>query len=140
MVAEMLEKDCARALDLVKTIDTNGNDPLMFEVADIKAWANLGLYFSEKLRGAVALQTYRIQGDERYKADAVIHLEKALEFWDTVISITRPIYRDMPLVHYSEQDGKSWQENDSLRFHWALLRPDVARDVKIVQNASVILE
>ena len=139
MIADGLEKDCGKALDLVKNIRTKGNDPLMFEVADIEAWANLGLYFAEKLRGAVALQLYRIQGDEENKAEAVAHLEKALGFWDQVIAITRPIYRDMPLVHYSEQDGKSWQENDSLRFHWALLRPDVAKDVETAKNASVVI-
>ena len=37
----------------------------MFEVADIKAWANMGLHFAEKLKGAVALQTYRCKGWRR---------------------------------------------------------------------------
>jgi hypothetical protein len=75
----------------------------MFEVADVKAWANLGLHFAEKLRGAVALQTYRTKGKEENKQAAIKHLENALRFWDVLISITRPIYNDMPLVHYSEQ-------------------------------------
>jgi hypothetical protein len=41
----------------------------------------------------------------------------------------------MPLVHFSEQDGKHWKENDYLRFHWALLRPEVAKDIQIAENA-----
>ena len=134
-LADSLETDCRQALDLVKGIDTSGNNALMFEVADVKAWAGLGLYFAEKLRGAVALETYRLKGDEENKKKAVRHLEKALGFWDDVIRITRPLYNDMPLVHYSEQDGRPWEENDHLRFHWALLRPDVARDVEIAKNA-----
>jgi len=64
-------------------------------------------------------------------------VEKALFYWDEVIAITRPIYNDMPLVHYSEQDGKPWQENDHLRFHWEKIRHDVARDVQIAREATV---
>jgi len=136
-LAALLEKDCSKALELVKDINVTGNDALMYEVSDVKAWANLGLFFAEKLKGAVALETYRINGGEEYKQNSVKHLEKALQFWDVVINITSPIYNDMPLVHYSSQDGKSWEENDHLRFHWRLLRDDVAKDIDIALNAIV---
>jgi hypothetical protein len=99
-------------------------------VADVKAWANLGLYFAEKLKGAVALQTYRIKGGEANKQNAINHLEKALQYWDEVIKITGPLYNDMPLTHYSEED-------DSRRFHWEILRSEVARDVDIAKNAKI---
>jgi hypothetical protein len=135
ILAGMLEKDCNRALLLVKDINTRGNTSLMFEVADIKAWANLGLHFSEKLRGAVALQTYRTKGGEQNKQTAIKHLENALKYWDVVISITRPIYNDMPLVHYSEQNGVRSKENQRLTFHWEKLRPDVAKDVETARHA-----
>lgn len=137
LLADMLEKDCKKALALVKDIKTGGNHTLMFEVADIKAWANLGLHFAEKLRGAVALQTYRTKGAEDKKQAAIRHLENALSFWDVVISITRPIYNDMPLVHYSEQDGVRSKENQRLLFHWEKLRPDVAKDVETAKNAII---
>lgn len=137
VLAEMLFQDCSRALDLVRNIHISKNASLMYEVADVKAWANLGLFLAEKLKGAVALQTYRLNGGEEIKKNAVKHLQNALRYWDAVISITRPIYRDMPLVHYSEQDGKSWKENDHLRFHWELLRPDVANDIEIARNSVV---
>jgi hypothetical protein len=107
----------------------------MFEVADVKAWCNLGLHFAEKLRGAVALQTYRVKGGEDNKQAAIRHLENALKYWDVVISITRPIYNDMPLVHYSEQNGVRSKENQQLTFHWEKLRPDVAKDVETARNA-----
>lgn len=136
-LAEMLERDCRKALDLIKDFNTSGNNSLMYEIADVKIWANLGLFLAEKIKGAVELQTYRITGIQINKDKAVKHLEKALEYWDTVISITRPIYNDMPLVHYSEQDGKSWKENNHLRFHWQLLRPDVVRDIETAKNSVV---
>jgi hypothetical protein len=132
----MLERDMNKALDLVKDIQTTGNTSLMYEVADIKAWANLGLHFAEKLKGAVALQTYKVKGGEENKQAAVQHLQNALKYWDAVISITRPIYNDMPLVHYSEENGKHWKQNDHLRFHWETIRPAVAKDIDYAKNAS----
>jgi hypothetical protein len=109
----------------------------MFEVADIKTWANLGLHFAEKLKGAVALQTYRTKGGEDNKQMAISHLEKALAFWDVVVGITRPIYNNMPLVHLSEQNGERTKENQYLEFHWEKLRPDIARDIEIAKKSIV---
>ena len=131
----MLERDCKKALSLIKDIKTTGNNTLMFEVADVKAWANLGLHFAEKLKGAVALQTYRTKGREQNKQAAIKHLENALRFWDVLISITRPIYNDMPLVHYSEQNGVRSKENQQLLFHWEKLRPDVAKDMETAKES-----
>ena len=133
VLAGMLERDNRKALDLVENIDTEGNASLMYEVADVKAWANLGLHLAEKLKGAVALQTYRLKGGEENKQKAVAHLEKALAYWDEVIAITRPIYKDMPLTHYN---GSSHERNDDNLFHWALIRPEVARDIEIAKRAK----
>ncbi len=129
VLAGMLEQDSRKALDLVKNLKITNNTSLMYEVADVKAWANLGLYFSEKLKGAVALQTYRLKGGEENKRTSVKHLENALQYWDIVVDITRPLYNDMPLTHFSEED-------DSRRFHWAILRPEVVKDIEIAKNAS----
>jgi hypothetical protein len=129
ILAKMLEQDCKQALRLVKNIKTSDNNSLMYEVADVKAWANLGLHYAQKLKGAVALQTYRLKGGEENKQNAVKRLEEALHFWDVVVGITRPIYNDMPLTHYSEQ-------NDKLRFHWEILRPEVAKDLEIAKNTT----
>ncbi|GAA4397958.1 hypothetical protein GCM10023187_07970 [Nibrella viscosa] len=137
VLADRLEQDCRKALNLVAPINTSGNASLMYEVADVKVWANLGLYFAEKLRGAVALQTYRTAGGEANKQKAVAHLENALRHWDEVVAITRPIYKDMPLVHFSEQLGNTREQNDKLRFHWSILRPEVAKDIDIARQAAV---
>jgi hypothetical protein len=74
----MLRQDCNKALDLVKNINTSNSSSLLYEVADIKAWANLGLHFAERLEGAVALQTYNMKGGEENKRNAVQHLQNAL--------------------------------------------------------------
>lgn len=133
-LAAMLEEDCFKAIGLVKNIDTTRNNSLMYEVADIQTWANLGLYFAQKLKGAVALQKYRVKGNEADKIAAVKHLENALYYWDIVVAITNPIYNDMPLTHFSEQNGNRSRIHDSLRFHWRILRPEVEKDIEIAKN------
>jgi hypothetical protein len=134
MLIEMLRRDNLEALHLVNDIDTTANASLMYEVADVKTWANLGLHLAEKLEGAVALQTYRLQGGEQNKRTAIDHLQRALGYWDEVIRITRPIYRDMPLTHYNRN---SHDANNNNLFHWALIRDQVARDIGIARSSSV---
>jgi hypothetical protein len=136
ILAGMLESDCQKALQLVKPINTSSNRSLQYEVADVQVWANLGLHLAEKLKAAVALQTYRLSGGEANKQAAVQHLEAALRYWDVVVAITRPLYNDMPLVHLTEQKGSTWEENNKLRFHWATLRPVVAKDIEVARNAQ----
>ncbi len=132
----MLEQDCNEALALVKNINTSGNTALLFEVADVKTWANMGLHFANKLKGAIALQTYRTKGKDENKQNAIKHLENALKYWDEVVRITAPIYNEMPLVHYSEQNGVRSEENKHLTFHWSKIRPDVARDIELAKRAT----
>ena len=140
LLAAMLEKDCIKALHLVKNIDTSTNKALVYEVADIRAWAYLGLHLSEKIKGAVDLQTFRLTGIRSFQQDAIDHFKKELAYWDNVIAITRPLYKDMPLQHLSQQGGKSWKENYNLRFHWALLRPDVEKDIEIARQTKPVSE
>ena len=133
-LADILERDCRKALELVAVVPP-ANLSLRYEVADIKAWAWLGLHFAHQLRGAVALEKYRRQGDPADQRQAVAFLQQSLQDWDKVIAITRPLYNYMPLTHLSEQNGARSKENTLLRWHWALTRPDVARDVEIARNA-----
>ena len=130
----MMENDCKKALELVKNINTKNNNMLMYEVADVRTWAYLGLYYAEKIRGGIYLQTYRAKGDLQNKQKAIMHLETALKFWDEVITITKPIYNDMPLVHFTEQAGNTKEQNEVLRFHWHILRPAVANDIEIAKK------
>lgn len=130
-LADRLEADNTEALRLVKGIDVSKDASLLYEVSDVKTWANLGLYYAEKLRGAVALQTYRTAGGEQNKLDAVAHLDKSLAYWDEVVAITRPLYKDMPLVHYNPLGNV---RNDNNLFHWALIRPEIAADIQTIKS------
>jgi hypothetical protein len=134
-LAEMLERDNQQAFRLVEKVDVSGNASLMYEVADVKVWANLGLHLAEKLKGAVALQTYRVAGGEQNKQQAIEHLTLALRYWDEVVKITRPIYKDMPLTHYNHN---GFVANDDNLFHWALIREEVAQDIEIAKKAAVM--
>ncbi len=137
ILADMLEQDNRIALELVENKKTDENASLMYEVADIKTWANLGLHLAEKLRGAVALQTYRKSGGAKNKQAAVKHLQNALEYWDEVVRITRPIYEDMPLTHYNHN---FFTANEDNLFHWALIRDEVAQDVEIAKSSKSMIE
>lgn len=132
-VAARLERDCRRAFGFVRAIDTSEDASLMYEVADVKAWSYLGLFFAEKLRAAVALQTFRTTGAASFKAQAVDHLERSLAHWDEVVTLTEPIYRDMPLAHYNPPDNR---RNDNNLFHWKRLRAAVAADLETARNAA----
>jgi hypothetical protein len=132
-LAETLERDNGEALRLVEGIDVSGSASLMYEVADVKTWAYLGLHLAAKLRGAIALQTYRRAGGEENRKSAIEHLQRALEHWDEVVRITRPIYRDMRLTHYNHS---SFEANPDNLFHWALIRDQVARDVEIARSSG----
>jgi hypothetical protein len=131
-LAGLLEHDASAALALVKPIDTQRNASLMYEVADVRTWSYLGLHLAEKLRGAVALQNFRAGGDPRDQQQAIAHLEKALGYWDQVIRITRPIYKDMKLTAYN---GNSFDANPHNLFHWALIRGEVAHDIDVARAA-----
>ncbi|WP_439133310.1 hypothetical protein [Pseudomaricurvus sp.] len=132
ILANRMEADSTKALQEVKDIDTSENPSLMYEVADVKIWANLGLYYAEKLRGAVALATFRTQGEEREKQAAVNHLQNSLSLWDEVIAISRPIYKDMPLMHNNRPNN---QRVDNNLFHWALIRPAIVSDIQVAKES-----
>jgi hypothetical protein len=133
VLIEMLDRDNREALRLVSAIDTTGNTSLRYEVADVQVWANLGLHLAEKLKGAVALESFRVAGGEPNHRAAVEHLQKALGYWDEVVRITRPLYRDMKLTHYNHN---FFHANDDNLFHWALIRGDVAKDVEIARRTT----
>lgn len=127
-LASMLEEDCKEAINLVKDINVKGNATLMYEVADILTWSNLGLHLAKKIKGAVALQTYRIKGGEENKETAINFFKSALSYWDKVIEITRPIYKDMPSTPYVQNGNKL--------FHWQKIRNEVIQDIEIAKKSS----
>lgn len=135
ILIDLLEKDCHKALDLIKDIEPQQNNSLMYELADIKIWAKLGLHLAEKLKGSISLQSYREGLGDNHKTEAISSFTNALQYWDKIIAISRPIYKDMPLTHYN---GSSHDRNDDNLFHWALIRDEVAHDIEIARSAVVL--
>jgi hypothetical protein len=129
---DRLERDNREALRLVSGMTTAGNAALTYEVADVKAWANLGLHLAQKLRGAVALQMFRHSGDDKQLQQSIDHLQKALAYWDELIRITRPLYQDMKLTHYN---GNSFDANPDNLFHWERIRAEVAADIDVARRS-----
>lgn len=130
-LADNLERDNSQALRLVEGIDVSKNESLRYEVADVKAWAYLGLHLAEKLRGAVALKMYWKTDDASQQDIAVCHLQDALDHWDQLVAVTRPLYKDMPLTHYNHN---SFDANEDNLFHWALIRDEVANDIEVARS------
>lgn len=127
-LARMLELEGQGALDLVKSIEVSAaknRQTLECEIADVKAWANLGLYFSRKIRGGVGLEFYRKTKDPKYKTNALVSLGEALGYWDNVIDATKGHYKAVASVHLGPE-----------KFSWERFRGDVLRDIEIVENAQ----
>ena len=123
--ADELEKNATRALDLVESIPAS-NSALQYELADIEIWGNMGRYFNEKVRAAVALSLYEKTGKVKHKSKAVEHLENASSYWKTIVKISEPLYKEMPLVHLNNREDKY--------FHWSKLLDEVKRDIEIAEN------
>lgn len=135
-LADSLEDDCYKAVELIRDIHANGSASLQYELIDLHAWAALGVHFAYQLRGAVALEKFRRDGDTAAHRLAIRYLQQALDDWDQVVALTRPVYNDMPLTHLSEQHGVRSAENARLLWHWATTRAAVARDVEIARAAT----
>jgi hypothetical protein len=133
-LADLLERECREALQVVEKIDPGDDVAFRYEVADVEAWSHLGLHLAEKLRGAVALARFRSSPSPVLREAAIAHLTNALARWDEVIRITRPIYRDMKLTHYNHN---SFDANPDNLFHWARIRDEVARDVEIARDLTL---
>jgi hypothetical protein len=131
LLAAQLQRDNQEALRLIQPIPTEKNASLMYEVADVAAWANLGLHLAEKIQAAVALKEYQLTGNAAQKQIALVHLENGLKYWDEIIKITRPIYKDMRLTHYNHN---YFTANDDNWFHWAKIRNEVEQELQRVRE------
>ncbi|MEM0964919.1 MAG: hypothetical protein AAGJ81_02045 [Verrucomicrobiota bacterium] len=110
-LADLLEQDCTRALEIVNAIQ-NPPPSLQFEIADVRAWSQLGLYFADKLRAAVSLN----QGNKEL---AVQQLEAAKDHWLKLVEITEATIQPSSLGHIGGGD-----------FHWKNYVKDVERDIR----------
>jgi len=127
-LADELERDMAEARRLAATVRQRGkvSPTLAAEMADIDAWTAHGLYFAAKLRGGVALATYRQSGIKAEQAAAVAHLEGALEHW-----------RDLTVAGM-QYNVPRMPHNPYELFSWARFLPAVERDIDIARGTATV--
>lgn len=130
LLADKLEADAKEVFQLLIGMDSPNDLNLLYEVSDLKIWANLGLYLGSKLRAAVALTYFMSTGETDSQEEAVAHLEQAVVFWDELIKISQPIYKEMPLVHHNRADVRGKP------FHWSLYRDEVLSDIEYAKNLT----
>ncbi len=120
-LADSLNIFCQKALKEMEGIKPGENVDLLYEVSDIKAWANLGKYFSNKLKAAVEYRRFTISHDKKDLNKAIVWLTKATEDWHALVEVTKLVYKPVPLVHYAEND-EGFKENS---FHWSKVEAQV---------------
>lgn len=132
-LADASERDSRRVLALVDSLRpqvSNFAGALASELDDLATWGYLGLYFADKLRAGIALETYRATGALSKREKAVSLLEKCLAHWDQVVALTKDRY--MPTPHVSTQRwGEGYQT-----FSWEQFRPQVQRDIELAKAAE----
>jgi hypothetical protein len=124
-LSEELEQIGTQALEIVKDIK-NENPNLECEIFDIRAWSYQCFYFAEKLKAAVALELYRLTGNELKKQEAVTLLESAKKYWQELIGVTILHYQVVPL-----------KQTGSEGFSWDMFLSEVERDIEVAENYQI---
>jgi hypothetical protein len=136
-LADSLDVFCQKALKDVEGVQVGKNIDLVYEVSDIRAWANLGMYFSNKLRAAVEYKRYKLSHDKKDLNKAIVWLTKATEYWHSLVGITKPVYKPVPLVHFFENDkGMNGKGVDSNLFHWSIIETQVKDELNWLKSLS----
>jgi hypothetical protein len=125
-LAAELEHDLTEARRLAAAVRQRGSvsPTLAAEMADIDAWSAHGLYFAAKLRGGVALATFRRSGNQAEQAAAVAHLEKAAGHWRALMEAGTRFNR--PRMSH----------NAGELFSWTRFLPAVERDIEIARGTA----
>lgn len=113
-LAAALEKDNQRALEIVAAIKT-ANETLKCEIADVQAWAHLGLYFAQKIRTAVAL-------NQQKKPEAIAAITAAQKHWRDLVVVTDEHIQPGYLAITEDQ------------FHWKNYQGQVDAEVEWVKS------
>ncbi|WP_372948979.1 glycoside hydrolase family 20 zincin-like fold domain-containing protein [Mariniphaga sp.] len=131
-LADSVEALCNQALNDVKRINPGKKVDLLYEVSDVKAWANLGFYFSNKLRAAVEYKRYKTSNEKKDLENAIEWLTKATKNWHSLIEITTPVYQPVPLTHFCE-NSPGYEEE---LFHWSIVEKEVKTELEWLQSIN----
>ena len=128
VLADVLDGNFRDSMVIVERLRGTGpvSPVLAAELADIEAWAEYSAYFAAKLRGAVALERYRQEGEGANRDEAVAHLESAALHWAALSdAASRYNHRELAFRTY-----------DRVRFSWAGLQDAVNADIEIARQAT----
>ena len=131
-LADSLAKDAALVSNIVGRLRGNKNPTLQCELDDLETWAYLSLYFSEKLRAGVSLQTFRVNHVKSFQKNAISNLTRCLEYWKKIAEITSRHYKEVPYV--DDQSMERQPDNDAHTFSWLKYIPQAERDIKIAKG------
>jgi len=84
-------------------------------MADVKAWAYLGLYFAKKIRTGVAL-------NQNNKMEAINNITEAQQYWRDLVTVT------------DEHIQSSYLGIIDGNFHWKNYQDEVDAEVDWVKN------
>jgi hypothetical protein len=82
--ADTISRYARMALISLKTMPArkiNSSEELDLTLGDIEAFAMIGNYYAEKIRGACSLALYNFYSLKQDQDDAIQHLEKARSYW-----------------------------------------------------------
>ena len=95
----------------------NSSDELDLTLGDIEAFATIGNYYAEKIRGASSLALYNFYGLKQDKDEAIQHLTNAKSFWEKYASVYNSQYKPalisrVGFINIPELIGKTDQDID----------------------------
>ena len=129
-LADSLTLLCKEAIDAVKHINVENDVDLRYEVADIKSWSYLGLYFSNKLRAGVEYRRFLLSRDKNDLNNAIEWFTEATQNWRSLVEVTSPVYNIVPLVHFAPTHPDYGQE----LFHWSILEEQVLNQLEWLKS------
>jgi hypothetical protein len=92
-------------------------------LGDIEAMSHLGEYYCAKIRGAVALETFRQSQDPKHREAVIRHLEESVERWRAYAAAAGRLYKPQLLARTRTLD-------------WMNLLDDVKKDVDIARGSA----
>ncbi len=122
-VADRLDAHAAaadKALAAVRAKVSKPGKELRRTLGDIEAMSRLGRYYAAKIRGAVALQTFRVGKDKARQGEAVKHLTDAAGHWRRYAEVASGLYRPQLLARTRRTD-------------WTALLEEAKKDVDIAR-------
>ena len=113
-------------LSQLPKLKAGSNDELDQTLGDIEAFATVGFYYAEKIRGACSLALYNFYGLQKDKEEAIEHLSNAKTYWVRYAEIYDSKYKpalynrvgfvNIPaLTEKTEQDidiARNWKQFD----------------------------